>query len=84
MFRLDNNHIVDATNSGNVARFINHCCDPNSYAKVVRVRRENHIIIFSNISIMKLKTSITIIGGCLFIFLFIMLPIFLSREFIGL
>ena len=29
---------------------------------------------------MKLKTSITIITGCLFIFLFIMLPIFLSIE----
>ena len=29
---------------------------------------------------MKLKTSITIIAGCLFIFLFIMLPIFLSIE----
>ena len=29
---------------------------------------------------MKLKTSITIIGGCLFIFLFIMLPIFLSVQ----
>ncbi len=29
---------------------------------------------------MKLKTSITIIGGCLFIFLFIMLPIFLSTQ----
>ena len=29
---------------------------------------------------MKLKTSITIISGCLAIFLFIMLPIFLSIE----
>ena len=29
---------------------------------------------------MKLKTSITIIGGCLLIFLFILLPIFLSIE----
>ena len=29
---------------------------------------------------MKLKTSIAIIGGCLFIFLFIMLPIFLSVQ----
>ena len=29
---------------------------------------------------MKLKTSLTIIGGCLFIFLFIMLPIFLSVQ----
>ncbi len=29
---------------------------------------------------MKLKTSISIIGGCLIIFLFIMLPVFLSME----
>ena len=29
---------------------------------------------------MKLKTSITIITGCLLIFLFIMLPIFLSVQ----
>ena len=29
---------------------------------------------------MKLKTSITIISGCLFLFLFIMLPIFLSVQ----
>ena len=29
---------------------------------------------------MKLKTSISIIAGCLVIFLFIMLPIFLSME----
>ncbi len=29
---------------------------------------------------MKLKTSISIIGGCLVIFLFIMLPIFLSMQ----
>ena len=29
---------------------------------------------------MKLKTSITIIGGCLIIFLFIMLPVFLSIQ----
>ena len=29
---------------------------------------------------MKLKTSISIIGGCLIIFLFIMLPVFLSMQ----
>ena len=53
MFRLDFNYIVDATHCGNVARFINHCCDPNSYAKVVRVRGEDHIIIFSRTFIQK-------------------------------
>ena len=29
---------------------------------------------------MKLKTSITVITGCLVIFLFLMLPVFLSME----
>ena len=29
---------------------------------------------------MKIKTSVTIISGCLFLFLFIMLPIFLSVQ----
>ena len=29
---------------------------------------------------MKLKTSITVIAGCLIIFLFILLPVFLSIE----
>ena len=29
---------------------------------------------------MKIKTSITIIAGCLFLFLYIMLPIFLSVQ----
>ena len=29
---------------------------------------------------MKLKTSINILGGCLIIFLFIMLPVFLSKQ----
>ena len=29
---------------------------------------------------MKLKTSITIIAGCLFLFIFLMLPVFLSIK----
>ena len=39
MFRLDQRCIVDATRRGNVARFINHSCDPNAYSKVVAVHR---------------------------------------------
>jgi len=37
LFRLDNDRIVDATRRGNVGRFINHCCKPNAYARVVTV-----------------------------------------------
>ena len=37
MFRLDKDYIVDATGKGNVARFTNHSCQPNTYVKVVRV-----------------------------------------------
>ena len=48
MFRLDSTTIVDATHKGNMARFMNHCCDPNCYAKVVSIDKSKHIIIFSN------------------------------------
>jgi SET domain-containing protein len=27
MFRIDDEFVVDATRMGNLARFINHCCD---------------------------------------------------------
>ena len=27
LFRVDYDHVIDATKSGNFARFINHCCD---------------------------------------------------------
>mmetsp|Transcript_19405 Transcript_19405/g.48327 ORF Transcript_19405/g.48327 Transcript_19405/m.48327 type:complete len:1968 (+) Transcript_19405:387-6290(+) len=55
MFRLDLNKIVDATKIGCMARFMNHCCQPNAYAKVIAVDtdygQENKIVIFSNIDI---------------------------------
>ena len=35
MFRLDPECVLDATMRGNVARFINHCCTPNCYSKVI-------------------------------------------------
>lgn len=27
LFRVDHDYIIDATKQGNLARFINHCCD---------------------------------------------------------
>ena len=55
MFRLDLNRIVDATKIGCMARFMNHCCQPNAYAKVITVDtdygQDNKIVIFSSIDI---------------------------------
>jgi hypothetical protein len=47
MFRIDDNLVVDATMTGNAARFINHSCDPNCYSKVVEILGHKHIIIFA-------------------------------------
>ena len=47
-FRMDAEHIVDATVKGNESRFINHCCDPNCDARVVNINNENKIIFFAN------------------------------------
>jgi hypothetical protein len=35
LFRQDRDAIVDATRIGGMARFINHCCEPNAYARII-------------------------------------------------
>lgn len=37
LFRLDRYEIVDATLKGNLARFVNHSCDPTCYARVITI-----------------------------------------------
>lgn len=32
LFRVDHDYIIDATHQGNLARFINHCCDVSQVA----------------------------------------------------
>ena len=48
MFRIDDYEIIDATKKGNLARFINHCCDPNCSAKVITVQGNKKICIYSS------------------------------------
>uniref|UniRef100_A0A5S6QIL3 [histone H3]-lysine(4) N-trimethyltransferase n=1 Tax=Trichuris muris TaxID=70415 RepID=A0A5S6QIL3_TRIMR len=47
LFRIDNEWVIDATNHGNMARFINHSCAPNCYAKVISVNSQKRIVIYS-------------------------------------
>eukprot|EP00066_Takifugu_rubripes_P024292 XP_011613558.1 PREDICTED: histone-lysine N-methyltransferase SETD1B-A-like [Takifugu rubripes] len=47
MFRIDQETIIDATKCGNVARFINHSCNPNCYAKIITVESQKKIVIYS-------------------------------------
>lgn len=52
MFRLDQTRIVDASKIGCMARFMNHCCDPCAYAKVIAVDTDlgpdKKIVVFAN------------------------------------
>lgn len=51
MFRLDRQRIVDATTIGSFARFMNHSCQPNAYAKVISVDtdlgQDRKIVVFA-------------------------------------
>ncbi|KAI1291695.1 Histone-lysine N-methyltransferase SETD1 [Halotydeus destructor] len=47
LFRVDLETIIDATRVGNLARFINHSCNPNCYAKVITVEGQKKIVIYS-------------------------------------
>lgn len=47
LFRIDEHAVIDATKRGNFARFINHSCQPNCYAKVLTIEGEKRIVIYS-------------------------------------
>ncbi|CAM6031654.1 unnamed protein product, partial [Sphagnum compactum] len=47
LFRIDLETIIDATKFGNLARFINHSCNPNCYAKIITIEQEKKIVIYS-------------------------------------
>ncbi|KAL4003127.1 SET domain family protein [Acanthocheilonema viteae] len=53
LFRIDSDNVIDATQMGNLARFINHSCQPNCYAKIVVVDGEKRIVIYSKLAINK-------------------------------
>uniref|UniRef100_A0A8C7G5W3 Uncharacterized protein n=2 Tax=Oncorhynchus kisutch TaxID=8019 RepID=A0A8C7G5W3_ONCKI len=48
MFRIDSERVVDASQTGGLARYINHSCAPNCVAEVVTFERGYKIIITSN------------------------------------
>ncbi|KAJ9588896.1 hypothetical protein L9F63_017774, partial [Diploptera punctata] len=47
LFRIDVDTIIDATKCGNLARFINHSCNPNCYAKIITIEGQKKIVIYS-------------------------------------
>ena len=47
LFRIDEGTVVDATKKGGIARFINHSCDPNCTAKIIRVGGSKRIVIYA-------------------------------------
>ena len=47
LFRVDNDYVIDATKKGNLARFINHCCEPNCYAEIIKVANQPKIVIYA-------------------------------------
>ncbi|KAK7320672.1 hypothetical protein VNO77_30365 [Canavalia gladiata] len=46
-FRIDKEHIIDATRKGGIARFVNHSCLPNCAAKVITVKHEKKVVFFA-------------------------------------
>lgn len=47
LFRIDEEFVIDATKSGNIARFINHSCDPSCTAKIITVYGQKKIVIYA-------------------------------------
>lgn len=47
MMRTDNGEVIDPTFYGNIARFINHSCDPNCVTRKWTVNKETMVGIFA-------------------------------------
>jgi len=48
MFRLSEQTVIDATMTGNLARYLNHCCSPNCMTECIEIEREKKIVIITN------------------------------------
>lgn len=47
MFRIDSHTVCDATKQGNVARFINHSCNPNCFTKIISTEGVQRIVVYA-------------------------------------
>ena len=47
LFRVDDEWVVDATKKGSISRLINHCCAPNSNARIITITGEKKIVIYA-------------------------------------
>jgi hypothetical protein len=47
LFRLDDIMVIDASQQGNLARFINHSCDPNCVAKTITLNGSKRIVMYA-------------------------------------
>lgn len=57
LFRMMDDEIVDATKKGGIARFINHSCNPNCTAKIIKVEGTPRIVIYALKDIAKSESS---------------------------
>lgn len=60
LFRMIDDEIVDATKKGGIARFINHSCDPNCTAKIIKVEGTPRIVIYAFKDVAKSEFLLTI------------------------
>jgi hypothetical protein len=81
MFRLNDDTVIDATITGGLARYVNHCCDPNCIAETISLEKEQKIVIIANKKILKGEEVRFFHLLLFFVSLFLLLILFLNFSF---
>jgi histone-lysine N-methyltransferase SETD1 len=51
LFRIDETTILDATSMGAFARFMNHSCEANCFARIINMEGHKKIVVYSKVDI---------------------------------
>ena len=49
---MTESHVIDSTDDGSIARFMNHSCAPSTYSKIILIGDDPHLAFYARCNIL--------------------------------